>query len=344
MGRHKKVECRICLKTMRSDILERHMKKHEKKSNGIEEAGSSGSGVCENVGKHKQVECRICLKTMRSDNLVRHMKTHEKKTNGMDVVTEKIEYNSKIDDIALENKIMNDANEYRRKLELGRKVKEIALKNDIPAASLSKDNKEALELFENRGQEKEIEAVEWRPWQMDILEYVNNPTKRRIIWIVGKNGNEGKTFFQDKIEEQYGRHRVFQMELDESSRDILHIMKKCVDMQTDIFLFNITKSVYINDVNYKILEKIKDGKATSIKYHAKKMRFKTPNVILVFSNMYPNTREFSEDRWLIFKINAKMELVDVTTETMKKKKEVNDAQKKSYTDWRKKTIYDRINK
>ena len=344
MGRNKKVECRICLKTMRSDILERHMKKHEKKSNGIDEAGSSGSGVCENAGKHKQVGCKICLKTMRSDHLIRHMKTHEKKQCSMDVVTEKIEYNSKIDDIALENKIMNDANEYRRKLELGRKVKEIALKNDIPAASLSKDNKEALELFENRGQEKEIEAVEWRPWQMDILEYVNNPTKRRIIWIVGKNGNEGKTFFQDKIEEQYGRHRVFQMELDESSRDILHIMKKCVDMQTDIFLFNITKSVYINDVNYKILEKIKDGKATSIKYHAKKMRFKTPNVILVFSNMYPNTREFSEDRWLIFKINAKMELVDVTTETMKKKKEVNDAQKKSYMDWRKKTIYDRINK
>ena len=203
---------------------------------------------------------------------------------------------------------------------------------------------EALEFFEKHGQEKEIEAVEWRPWQMDILEYVNNPTKRRIIWIVGKNGNEGKTFFQDKIEEQFGRHRVFQMELDESSRDILHIMKKCVDMQTDIFLFNITKSVYINDVNYKILEKIKDGKATSIKYHAKKMRFKTPNVILVFSNMYPNTGEFSEDRWLIFKINAKMELVDVTTETMKKKKEVNDAQKKSYKDWKEKTIYDRINK
>ena len=63
---------------MRSDILERHMKQHEKKSNGIEEAGSSGSGVCENVGKHKQVGCKICLKTMRSDTLKRHMKTHKK--------------------------------------------------------------------------------------------------------------------------------------------------------------------------------------------------------------------------------------------------------------------------
>ena len=62
-----KVECRICLKTMRSDNLIRHMKKHGKKSNGIEETGSSRSDECRKVGKHKQVECKICLKTMRSD-------------------------------------------------------------------------------------------------------------------------------------------------------------------------------------------------------------------------------------------------------------------------------------
>ena len=344
MGRHKKVECRICLKTMRSDILERHMKKHVKKSNGIEEVGSSGSGVCEKTGKHKQVGCKICLKTMRSDNLKRHMKTHEKKQCSIDDVNEKIEYNSNVNVVALKNKIVWGVIEYQRKLELGREIKEIVHELNAPIASLDKADMEALELFENRGQVKEIEAVEWRPWQIDMLEYVKNPTKRRIIWVVGEKGNEGKTFFQDKIEEQYGRHRVCTMSLTESSKDILHIMRKCVDMQTDIFLFNIVKSVYINDVNYKILEDIKDGKALARKYNSKMMRFKTPNVIIVFSNMYPDTKGFSEDRWLIFKINAKMELVDVTTETMKKKKEVNDAQKKSYMDWKQKTIYDRINK
>ena len=62
------------------------------------------------------------------------------------------------------------------------------------------------------------------------------------------------------------------MELDESTKDILHIMKKCVDITTEIFLFNISKCVCINDVNYKILEKIKDGKATSMKFKTKKMR------------------------------------------------------------------------
>ena len=83
---------------------------HEKKPNGIDEAGSSRSGVCEKVGKHKYVECRICLKTMRGDNLVRHMKTHEKKTCSIDDVNEKKEYHSTIDDIALENTIMRCSN------------------------------------------------------------------------------------------------------------------------------------------------------------------------------------------------------------------------------------------
>jgi hypothetical protein len=57
------------------------------------------------------------------------------------------------------------------------------------------------------------------------------------------------------------------MSLTESSKDILHIMRKCVDTTTtDIFLFNIVKSVYTNDVNYKILEDIKDGKALARKF------------------------------------------------------------------------------
>ena len=46
---------------------------------------------------------------MRSDHLVRHMKTHEKKPNSIDQVTE---YNSTIDVVSLENKIMRSNNEY----------------------------------------------------------------------------------------------------------------------------------------------------------------------------------------------------------------------------------------
>ena len=121
-----------------------------------------------------------------------------KKPCSIDVVNEKIEYNSNVNVTALENSMMNEVNEYRRKLELGRQIKEIALKKDMPTVCLSKEKMEALELFENWGQVKEIEAVEWRPWQIDMLEYVKNPTKRRIIWLVGEKGNEGKSFFKIK--------------------------------------------------------------------------------------------------------------------------------------------------
>ena len=129
----------------------------------------------------------------------------------MDVVNEKIEYNSNVDVVALKNKIVRGVNEYQRKLELGREIKEIVHELNAPTASLDKADMEALELFENCGQVKEIEAVEWRPWQINMLEYVKNPTKRRIIWVVGEKEDEGKTFFQDQIEEEYGMHKVFQM-------------------------------------------------------------------------------------------------------------------------------------
>ena len=89
-------------------------------------------------------------------------------------------------------------------------------------------------------------------------------------------------------------------------------MRGCVDITTDIFLFNIPKSVCVNDIDYNLLESIKDGKAISGKFITKKMCFKTPNIIIVFSNMYPDTKEFSEDRWMIFKINNDMELKEVT--------------------------------
>ena len=136
------------------------MEQHVKTPNGIDETGSSRSVLCDKVGKHKYVECKICLKTMRGDTLVRHMKTHEKKQYSKDDVSEKIEYNSNVNVTALKNSIKGEVNEYQRKLELGREIKQIVQELNVPTASLSKEKMEALELFENRGQVKEIKAVE----------------------------------------------------------------------------------------------------------------------------------------------------------------------------------------
>ena len=209
-------------------------------------------------------------------------------------------------------------------------------------AGLRKEYAEALELFEKHGQVKEIKSVEWRPWQYELKEYVNNSTSRRIIWVVGRKGNEGKSFFQGQIKEQYGKHRVCTMSLTAKSSDLLHYMRGCVDIATDIFLFNIPKSVDMENVNYSLLESIKDGEAVSGKYNTMMMTFTTPNVVMVFSNDYPDTTEFSEDRWMIFKINKDLELEEVTVAQLKKKRRgeyTNKYRYNGYNQWNSNKLY-----
>ena len=194
-----------------------------------------------NVTISKTYKCKFCnYSSDQSNNVIRHARTkhveeqNEKKTPQKEVtplqkeVCEKMEYQSTLDMTALKNEVISEINEYERKLELGREVKRIVLKLNVPTACLSKENMEALQLFNNRGQVKDVKLVEWRPSQKELLEHVNNPTPRRVIWVVGEGGDEGKDFFQNHIEEQYGKQRVCTMTLAARSKDILHCMRKSV--------------------------------------------------------------------------------------------------------------------
>ena len=65
-------------------------------------------------------------------------------------------------------------------------------------------------------------------------------------------------------------------------------------------------------------------------------------VILYHSQYYHDTIQIPLTNTLTYTNNlTKMMLEEVTTEKIKKKEEVKDAQK-SYMDWGKKTVYDRI--
>ena len=259
----------------------------------------------------------------------KHMKQHEKKPPQEEVtplqkeVCEKIEYQSTVDEAALKNSIVSESNEYKRKLELQGGVKQT---NDVKPVVWRpwQEGSETLELFEKHEQDNDVKPVVWRPWQYELLKYVNNPTSYRIIWVVGGEGNEGKTFFMKKIRGQYGRHRVCTMPLRETTRNLIGYMQKVVDIPTDIFLFNITGGGgrRMKRINYSLLEKIKDGEETVVVGNSvKRVRFTSPNVVMVFSNDYPDTEKFSRGRWMIFKINSEMQLEDVTEAQLKKERE-----------------------
>ena len=192
MVRNLSKTCEICLKSMRGDVLKRHMKKHEKEHT---------------VDLNKNsAKCEICMKTMRKDHLKRHMNKHEKKiitnSGGM-----------------LYNDMTIEMQDFNRKKEMGRKIKEIMENNaNFNENALSKEKKEALEIFNLYGKSSQVVKTNWRGWQQGLRTYLNKPTEREIIWVIGVKGNEGKSFFQERVCDEFGHDKVCNMEISDSPK------------------------------------------------------------------------------------------------------------------------------
>ena len=254
---------------------------------------------------HKSTQCCECGMWMRDNNLKRHSKKHKILTENKEL---KIEENDELDtDLTL--KEINDLNQeliwdnkvYLKKLQRGEQIYINLAEGLIIEDSLSKLNKEALDIFRKSYNPLAVTDVVLRPWQQELLSKMI-PTDREIIWIKGANGNEGKTWFQKYIQSQYGHSRVAQLELKSKPLNMLHVLRKFQLSTVDIFLFNDARSIMNESHCYPVLENIKDGCATAMKYNSERIQFKTPNIVVVFSNEPPDMKQLSKDRWKIYYI------------------------------------------
>ena len=253
------------------------------------------------MGRNQTKTCNVCFKAMRGDNLMKHMKIHdEKNTHDDNVVTKGLHHGNTVSEdnvvitngpkiscahekfIALEKKVIGLNKEFNRKIELGRNLKTIVDKHQFNENIFEGDMKDALQTYKLHGKNMDIEDIEWRGWQRDLRQYLDKPCDRKVIWVVGKEGNEGKSFFQSNIREEFGYSRVCTLELSENSRNSFHIMGKICSTNTDIFLFNVARGEHLDREQYKILEYIKDGAAVDGKYNSQKLYFKKPNVLIAF--------------------------------------------------------------
>ena len=150
-----------------------------------------------------------------------------------------------------------------------------------------------------------------------MLNYIK-PSSREVIWVIGRKGNEGKTWFQEYMESKFGWGKVIcGMDIKIKKASICHVLSKRSLMTTDIFLFNVGKADTENEVNYELLEKIRNGRIVSFKRDSKELKFNTPNTVIVFSNKKSDVTELSKDRWVIFQIKND-DLFDVTDMYVKK--------------------------
>ena len=261
MGRNKTVQCSVCLKFLRSDNVNRHMKKHE-------------------ASKYKMKACRICKKVMISKNISRHLKVHT------------------VNSVEIKRNMVCDQSIYQNEKQIGEIVRAIMKEGDIEPQSLRNEYQKALKI---ERMNIEQEKLPLRAWQSLLLDNIK-PTQREIIWICGRVGAEGKSWFQDYLEELYTPKRVFRSSIDAKKESILHSLSKRTLSIIDVFMFNIPRSFEVQNVPYTLFEDIKDGFSISTKYDSKQLRFNTPNVVLVFAKYMPSKYKVSKDRWCIYDI------------------------------------------
>ena len=287
------------------------------------------------MGRQREIYCKICMKTMRGDNLQRHMKQHEKKSEkekykesmtieGTEIAQEERSFNvatnkdvnTRLEDEDLRKILEKCSKEYDEKINLGGRIYRILGENKIKQESIPPLYKDALDLFVKQKQCIDKQNVTLRAWQEDLMTEIENPSYREVIWVKGINGCEGKSWFQDYVESKYGWNRVVSgMDIKAKNSSICHALGKRPLTTTDVFLFNVGKANTMDEVNYEVLEKIKDGKLLASKYDSKELRIRTPNIVIVFSNGDPKVKELALDRWRLFSI-IDNELVDITEDKL----------------------------
>ena len=278
---------------------------------------------------NKATMCRVCGRVMRSDNLKKHMiSKHKDDCNS-------IQYNeghngqemrrssslekcaddqpneegcilSEFDnvDAKLVFELQRNRDLYIKNVDIGRQVSIVLTNGDIPEESLSKEHKLCLDLFRAQQPTTEVASAELRPWQTKLLDAIEQVqmNDRMIIWVMGRKGNEGKSWFQSYIQSLHGAHRVARFDITNKTSDLLHIMSRCPLATTDMFLFNHQRCISSDDCCYSLLEMIKDGYASAPKFQGALLRIKTPNMVIVFSNREPRMHSLSLDRWKVFSI------------------------------------------
>jgi len=280
MSQHDKerIQCNQCSRSYsRQDKLKKHQLHHHRDK------------------KNPTLRCTYCSKDFaRAFTLKRHAKECSRKS-----------VNATKPDLAeMLVQMTASEREYRQELEKGKMVSTLLHSNEyLSEESLTTEYKHALKIY-RQSEVQHVSVYEnalLKPWQNKVLEFMQQPSQREVIWVIGREGGEGKTFLQNYIKYYYGDRRVIATDIATDTKNIAHFLTKFSLECKDIFLFNHPCSSR-ETVAYDMLEGIKDGYKVSGKYNTRGLHFKTPNTVIVFSNDYPRTEALKKDRWRIYEI------------------------------------------
>lgn len=163
-------------------------------------------------------------------------------------------------------------------------------------------------------------------WQQLVLDSADQFDKRCIDLIFDPTGGKGKSTIAAIAEIKY---KAIDMPIMNDYRDLVSLACNiCMDTQNrspKLMFFDMPRSMNKSSLDgfYSAIEQIKKGKLYDVRYHYKAYWINSPRV-WVFSNELPDVNLLSRDRWRIWQINDKNELVpykDNSDSYIKKKKD-----------------------
>ena len=101
-------------------------------------------------------------------------------------------------DANLRFQLLQNNEAYKNNVNLGRRIAEVLDEGVVFEESLTKQHKFCLQLFRAQQPTTEVANAELRPWQTQLLDVIeqNEMNNRMIMWVMGRKGNEGKSWFQ----------------------------------------------------------------------------------------------------------------------------------------------------
>lgn len=130
-----------------------------------------------------------------------------------------------------------------------------------------------------------------KTWQKEVLTKLLNQDDRKVLWVVDKDGNKGKSFLAKYI---VGMYNAFYVRGGRSS-DIAYNYN-----YEPITVFDFCRDQE-DRINYQVIEDFKDGMLFSPKYESTTKIFPSAKTV-IFSNFNPDQTKLSQDRWDIFRL------------------------------------------
>lgn len=137
---------------------------------------------------------------------------------------------------------------------------------------------------------REIPRHELREWQQVLWNDLERQVDvRKIIFIVDKVGNSGKSWFCDYVQELKSNVQII---TPGKKTD----MALAFNTTTEILFLDAPRSKQSDFIQYDFLEDIKNGRIFSSKYNSKMKYFPSPHVVVMMNEM-PDMTKLSDDRY-----------------------------------------------